>query len=96
MNKKIVPVTMEAIEELFDRKLEEKLEQKLEEKLEQKLEEKLQPIKDVIENRVYKEMKEGFSQVNKRIDILENQLAAVIEDHEPRIKRLEDIAGTSN
>lgn len=113
MKTKHEPVTLEAIENLLDRKLEEKLEQKLEEKLEQKFEEKLKPIKDdiasihneitaikdVTENRIYKELKETRKEMREGFEQIDEITAAVmvdVNDHSDRISRLEKHTGISD
>lgn len=53
-------------------------------------------IKHVTEHRIYKEMKEGFKFLNERIDMVENQMGVILEDHESRIKRLEETVGISS
>ncbi|MBI4130611.1 hypothetical protein HY468_04795 [Candidatus Roizmanbacteria bacterium] len=83
MNRKPPTLTIKNIEELFDKKLEP-------------IKDDLTTIKQVVEQRVYKEMKKGFAHVNKRIDRLEEISLAIIydsNDHESRIKKLEKRAG---
>ncbi len=75
------------------------------------LDEKLEPIKEDISliqkdlrhtqevvEKEFKKMNERFNIVDEKIDRLDNQVAAVIEDYEPRLKRLEKHAklNTSN
>lgn len=85
-----VPVTLDAIEELLDRKFEEKL---------KPIHEEIADIKDVVEHefkRTNNRIDEGFSILNGKIERLEEINVAVIQDHdglEARTKRLEKHAG---
>ena len=100
--KKSTLLTLENFEELLDRKLEEKLEQKLNEKFDEKLKpiyNELALIKDVTENRIYKELKETRREMKagfEHLDDVTNAIVLDFNDHEDRIKRLEKRTDVTN
>lgn len=79
-------LTKKDISELLDQKLDEKLEPI--KKDISTIKKDLQHTQEVVEKE-FKKMNERFDIVEERLDRLDNQVAAVIEDYEPRLKRLE-------
>ena len=68
--------------------------------IDQKLDQKLQPIKDelailvslikIVMEREFKHVHTRLTVIENKVDLLDRQLSTVIEDYEPRFKRIED------